>query len=172
MLRCFKRILILGLAIAVLACPVAAQSMKLGGGVVIPQGVYANDVETGWHAMGAITFKPPAAPVGFRVDGAYNLSPLDLPADLDASSAIITVSGDLVYAFDAAGLSPYILGGATWGHAECTGDACPFNTSYDDWGYNFGAGVDVGVFFAEARYVWLGGDVESSLVPITVGFHF
>ena len=35
-----------------------------------------------------------------------------------------------------------------------------------------GGGLDIGIFFAEARYVWLGGDVESSFVPITVGFHF
>lgn len=172
MSRLIKQLLVLGLAGAVTATPAVAQSMKLGGGVVLPQGDYANDVKTGWHAMAAFTFKPPAAPVGVRVDGAYNLSPLDLPADLDASSAIITVSGDLVYAFEAAGVSPYVLGGATWGHAECTGDACPFNTSYDDWGYNFGAGLDVGIFFAEARYVWIGGDVESSFVPLTVGVHF
>jgi hypothetical protein len=172
MLRRFRWIPILALIGAVLATPVAAQSMKLGGGVVLPQGDYADDVEMGWHAMGAITFMPPAAPLGIRVDAGYHLSAIDLPTDLDANSAIITVSGDLVYAVDAAGISPYFLGGATWGTSKCTGDACPFNTSYDAWGYNFGAGLDIGVFFAEARYVWLGGDVESSLVPITVGVHF
>jgi hypothetical protein len=172
MSRLLKQILTLSLVGAVLAAPAAAQSMKLGGGIVVPQGDYAADVETGWHAMGAFTFMPPASPVGFRADAAYHLSPFDLPGDIDASSAIITVSGDLVYAFSAGGASPYFLGGATWGNAQCTGDACPFETSLDAWGYNFGAGLDIGVFFAEARYVWLGGDVESSMVPITVGVHF
>jgi len=167
-----KRLLILGLAGAVLATPAMAQSMKLGGGVILPQGDYADDVESGWHGMVAFTFKPPASPVGFRVDGAYNLSALDLPTDVDANSQIITVSGDVVYAFSTAGVGPYFLGGATWGNAKCTGDACPFDTSLDAWGYNFGGGLDVGIFFGEVRYVWLGGDLESSFVPITVGFHF
>jgi len=167
-----ERIITRGLSLGICAVPVMAQSLKIGGGWTLPQGDYEDAVTSGWHGMAAFNFSAPASPLGIRVDGAYHLSPFDFPGDPDASSAIIAVGGDATYSIAAGGLSPYILGGVSWGTAKCTGDDCLSDASEDAWGYNFGGGVDIGMFFAEARYVWLGGDLEISFVPITVGLRF
>lgn len=166
------RIIATSAACALLVAPLAAQGgLKLGGGVTLPQGDYADEVTNGWHGMAAYTFGAPG-PLGVRVDAAYHLSPFDLPGDVDANSAIIAVGGDIVLGGGNAGASPYLLGGVTWGSAKCTGDACPFETSTEAWGYNIGVGFDMAMFFAEARYVQLQGDLQTSFAPITVGLRF
>lgn len=158
--------------LALVAAPLAAQGgLKLGGGVTLPQGDYADEVKNGWHGMAAFAFGVPG-PLGVRVDAAYHLSPFDLPADVDANSAIIALGGDLQLGGGDAGASPYLLAGFTWASAKCSGDACPFETSEEAWGYNVGAGFDMAMLFAEIRYVQLQGDLQTSFVPITIGFRF
>lgn len=168
-----KRMILTGIGLTFVAGPVFAQGgLMIGGGLTLPQGDYKDAVKSGYHAMAALNFKAPGAPLGVRLDAAYHLNDFDLPGNPDAKANIIAASGDAVYTFPSVGPRPYALGGITWARLQCRGDDCASTSSRSDVGFNVGGGVDLGGFFVEARYFSVGGDVNAKFVPITVGLRF
>jgi opacity protein-like surface antigen len=122
--------------------------------------------------MGAATFTLPALPVKIRADVGYHSNPSADDA-VDITENIISVSGDAMFSFAPGPISPYILGGVTWGSASLGGDDAPSTESSTDFGYNIGGGLNFGLgplkLFAEARWMSIG---DADMVPITVGIHF
>ena len=146
-----------GLVLAATTTASAQIKWQVGAGITH---LTASGADDGFHGMGAATFSLPAAPIKIRADGMYHT--------FDGLS-MITVSGDAVYGFAPGPISPYVLGGLTWGRSKPDGvDA------QTDFGWNLGGGINFGLgalkAFAEARYMKVGdGD---GFYPITVGLHF
>lgn len=152
-----KGLVLSSLAIALLAIPASAQiGWSLGAGITQPD---AGD--NGWHAMGAATFTLPALPIAIRADAMYH--------SFDGAS-IIGVDGDAKWNIIPGPLSPYAIGGLSWGSTSV--DAIDETNS--DFGWNLGAGLDFGIsklsFFGEVRWVTL-GDADA-IMPITIGLRF
>jgi len=154
-----KGLVLSSVAVALVAAPAAAQiGWSLGGGVSMPS---TDGAENGWHALGAATFALPALPIGVRADVMYTA--------FDGAS-ILGVNADAKWNILPGPLSPYAIGGLSWGSTSIEA----LDESQSDFGYNFGAGLDFGIsklsFFAEYRWVTLGdGDAIS---PLTVGLRF
>jgi opacity protein-like surface antigen len=138
----------------------------------MPQGDAADASDNGFHGMAAATFTLPAAPIKIRADFGYHTMASSDDA-LDISSNLITVSGDAQWTIIPGPLSPYLIGGATWGSSSLGGDDAPDVDSESDFGFNVGGGLDFGLgplkLFAEARYFSVG---DADFLPITVGIHF
>ena len=168
-----KGLVLSSLAVLLAAAPAAAQiGWSIGAGATLPQGDYGDVVGTGWHAMGAATFSIPASPIKIRADVAYHSNAASDDA-VDITENIIAVSGDAMFSFAPGPISPYLLGGVTWGSASLSGDDAPDVDSESDFGYNIGGGLNFGLgplkLFAEARWMSI-GDVD--IVPVTLGIHF
>jgi opacity protein-like surface antigen len=161
--RMTKRILLsvfgVAAALALVAAPANAQiKWSVGAGISHPT---TSGADNGFHGMAAAAFSLPAAPIGIRVDGMYHSW---------TNSSMIGVDGDATYGFAPGPISPYVLGGLSWGQSKVDG----ISGSSSDFGWNVGGGINFGLsalkLFAEARYMKIGdGD---ALIPITVGIHF
>jgi opacity protein-like surface antigen len=161
------------LGVALLAAPAAAQiGWSVGGGITMPQGDLSDGAASGFHGLAAATFSLPAAPIKIRADFAYNTMGSEDDA-IDAAFNLMTVSGDAQWTIMPGPLSPYLIGGVTWGSASCGGDDCASDESESDFGFNLGGGLDFGLgalnLFAEARYFSVG---EADFLPITLGIKF
>ena len=168
-----KGLVLSTLALALVAASAAAQiGFQIGAGMTIPQGDYGDAAGSGWNAMGAATFTLPALPVKIRADLGYHSNPSADDA-FDVTENIISLSGDAMFSFAPGPISPYILGGVTWGSASASGDDAVTTESSTDFGYNIGGGLNFGLgplkLFAEARWMSIG---DADMVPITVGIHF
>lgn len=157
---------------AIIAVPASAQiGWSLGLGPTLPQGDLGDGTKTGFHGMAGATFSIPAAPIKIRADFAYNT--MKSEADDNLSLNVMTVSGDAQWSFMPGPLSPYLIGGVTWGSADLGGSSAPDVSAETDFGFNVGAGLDFGLgplkLFAEGRYFSVG---DSDFLPITVGLHF
>jgi hypothetical protein len=173
MKRLLSHVLTAGLGLALAATPAAAQGgLMIGGGLTLPQGDFKDAAKSGYHGMAAFDFALLGAPLGIRLDATYHVNDFDLPGDPDAAFDILALSGDVNYSFLGVGARPYVVGGVTWASAKCGGNDCLSTTSTSDVGFNVGGGVRFGSIFAEARYVSIGGDLDTKFVPLTVGFHF
>jgi opacity protein-like surface antigen len=111
--------------------------------------------------MGAATFTLPALPIAIRADVMYH--------SFDGASTL-GVDGDAKWNIIPGPLSPYAIGGLSWGSTSIEA----LDESESDFGWNLGGGLDFGIsklsFFAEARYLKLGdGD---GIYPITLGLRF
>ena len=172
-----KGLVAAALGVALLAAPAAAQiGWSVGAGMTMPQGDFGDGADNGFHGMAAGTFTLPASPIKIRADFGYhtmNASEDLVGPDADVSFNLITVSGDAQWSFMPGPLSPYLIGGVTWGSASVGGDDAPDVDSESDFGFNLGGGLDFGLgalkLFAEARYFSVG---DSDFLPITVGIHF
>lgn len=148
-----------GTALALVAAPAHAQiKWSVGAGITHPT---TSGADNGFHGLAAAAFSLPAAPIGIRVDGMYHSF---------TGSSMIGVDGDATYSFAPGPVSPYVLGGVSWGQSKVDG----FSGSSSDFGWNAGGGINFGLsalkLFAEARYMKIGqGD---GFIPITVGIHF
>ena len=148
-----------GAALALVAAPANAQiKWSVGAGVTHPT---TSGADNGFHGLAAAAFTLPAAPIGIRVDGMYHTW---------SNATTIGVDGDATYSFAPGPISPYVLGGVSWGRSKVDG----FADATTDFGWNAGGGINFGLsalkLFAEARYLKIGdGD---ALIPITVGIHF
>lgn len=146
--------LLAGLTLALTTAASAQIQWQVGLGPTLSSG------DNGFHGMGAATFTLPAAPIKIRADGMFH--------SFDGAS-LVELDGDAVYSFAPGPVSPYVLGGLSWGNTSVDGGG-----SSSDLGFNLGGGVNFGLgsmqAFAEIRIVDLGdGD---NITPITVGVHF
>ena len=154
-----KGLVLSTLAIALLAAPAAAQiGWSLGLGISKPS---TDGADNGFHGMGAATFALPALPIGIRADVMYHA--------FDGASTI-GIDGDAKWNIIPGPLSPYAIGGISWGSSSIDG----IDGSQSDFGWNLGGGLDFGIsklsFFAEVRWLTLGeGD---PIMPITLGLRF
>lgn len=167
-----KTVALSSLAIVLVAAPAAAQiGWSIGLGPTLPQGDLGDGAKSGFHGMAGATFSLPAAPIKIRADAGYHT--MKSEADDEISLNLITVSGDAQWSFMPGPLSPYVIGGVTWGSASLGGDNAPDVDAENDFGFNVGGGLDFGLaslkLFAEARYFSVG---DSDFLPITVGIHF
>jgi len=175
----------LAVAAFALMAPVAMAQAQLKFGVAagasVPSGDFADGVETGYHFMVTAGVKPPLAPVGFRVDGAYNQFNFKSGTLLDGESdrvmsltanAILSMPGAVV-------LSPYVIGGVGMYNSKASADGAE---SSNDMGVNIGAGLKFGLAgfdaFGEVRLHNIfadngaGGTTSLRYIPITFGIMF
>jgi len=154
-----KGLVLSSVAILLVAAPAAAQiGWSLGAGISKPS---TDGADNGWHALGAATFTLPALPIAIRADAIYHSF---------NGASIIGVDGDAKWNIIPGPLSPYAIGGLSWGSTSFDGGG----DAVTDFGWNLGGGLDFGLsklsFFAEARYVTLGGN--DGIIPITLGLRF
>jgi hypothetical protein len=157
-------------------------SFGLGGGISIPTGSTSDALKTGWHGIALVRFKPAASPVGFQIDGMYHrLSVEDGGLDLDVTTQVLNGSANVVFGFpvsETTRFRPYLIGGVGLYNFDLKGDDAPANVeSETDFGFNAGAGFDVGfgggTFFVEGRFhnVFSEG-TDTKLIPVSVGVRF
>ena len=110
---------------------------------------------------------------GIRVDGAYNR--FGLKAPLNGNVAYTSVTGNLVYKFPSATVSPYAIGGAGWCHTSA--DTGFGSGSDNNFCWNAGGGISMPLSgfdtFIEARYNQIQTQgVSTKFIPITFGVMF
>ena len=166
-----KGLVLGGLALALTATVAQAQvAWSVGAGLSLPNGDLKNAVKTGFHGMGAGDFKLTGAPISIRGDFMYSVFSNKVSGGNSLNE--MSVSADAKYGFAPGPVSPYILGGPTWGRTSCSG--C---TSQSAFGFNLGGGINFGMsalkLFAEARYFSTSKNgVSTHWIPVTVGIHF
>lgn len=166
-----KGLALSALALALTAAPAAAQiAWSVGAGFSSPNGDLSDAVKTGFHGLVAGDLKLTGSPISIRADGMYTT--FSSKASGGSSSNVISVGVDAKYGFAPGPVSPYIVGGPTWGRFSC--DGC---TAESRLGFNVGAGVNFGLsalkLFAEARYISTSKDGnKANWIPITLGIHF
>lgn len=176
----------LAVAAFALMAPVAMAQAQLkfgvGLGASLPNGDFADGVETGYHIMATAGVKPPLAPVGFRVDGMFNqFSDKTAGSDLKArimgltANAVLSMPGAVV-------LSPYAIGGVGYYNQTISPKPTGFEAQ-NDLGVNLGAGIQFGLAgfsaFGEIRFhnIFNGDDgtgtsTSTRFIPITFGITF
>jgi opacity protein-like surface antigen len=169
-------------ALALLA-PIAASQAQVGFGIAaglsVPSGDFGDGAQSGYHVMGTVAFSPPAAPVGFRVDGMWNEFKLKAPFD-NVKDRIMALTANAVVGMPGAMVvSPYLIGGLGY-YKMKTDQAGDDGTS--KVGFNIGAGVKFGLAgfgaFAEARMHQFsvdngtGGNTAVRFIPISFGIIF
>ncbi|MEO5567626.1 MAG: outer membrane beta-barrel protein [Gemmatimonadaceae bacterium] len=166
--------------IAPVAMAQAQISFGIGAGASIPNGDFANGIETGYHLLATVGVHPPLAPVGFRVDGMFNQFKGESPSTSKLNllgvnaNAVLSMPGAIV-------LSPYLIGGVGMYRSSIS----PKITGVDaetDLGVNIGAGIKFGLAgfgaFGEISLHNIMGDdgagnnVNSRFIPITFGIMF
>jgi hypothetical protein len=145
----------------------------VAGGAVIPTGDLADGLNTGFNGTVIVGFRPAMIPLGIRVEGAYN----QMGADGGGGNVHITsVTGNFVYRFPSATVSPYAIGGAGWCQAAVS--VTGFGTVSDNhFCWNAGGGIEMQLSgfqtFVEARYNKVQSDNGSiAYVPIVFGVMF
>lgn len=162
-------------AFALVALPLTAAQSQIGFGIAAgassPSGT--STVDMGYHVMGLVSFMPPLAPLGFRVDGMFNEFNGKSPST--TKSRIMAVTGNAVFGVPGfIVLSPYLIGGIGMYNQTFSPKPIGF-TSSNDLGYNLGGGVKFGLAgfsaFGEIRYhqISSGG---AKFIPITFGVIF
>ena len=174
----------LSLALAVIALSVAASSaqaqrlVKLGisGGVAMPNGDLSDGFKTGYNVNLGLDVKPPALPVGFRVEALLNqLSGKEISEDGITLTVpdlrIIGGTANAVFQFPGVGIKPYLIGGVGMYNSKVDFDGAEGST---DFGINGGAGLkfSLGAFetYAEARLHNIFGDGDGSTRVIPISF--
>lgn len=159
-----------GTVLALVAAPANAQmKFAVGAGLSLPNGDLKTAFKSGFHGMAAGEFALTGAPISIRADGMY--STFSSKTSGAPSYNLISVSADAKYGFAPGPISPYILGGPTWGQVS-------YNSANSSaFGFNVGGGVNFGMsalkLFAEARYFSITKNGASThWIPITVGIHF
>ena len=146
----------------------------IAGGAALPTSDLSTGASTGFNVTGTIGINPRLIPLGIRVDGAYNRFSLKngVSGDVHFSS----VTGNLVYKFPSATVSPYAIGGAGWYNAGGTVTGLGSGSS-NHFGWNLGGGISMPLSgfdtFIEARYNQVQGNGGSlKYIPVTFGVIF
>jgi len=145
----------------------------VAGGAALPTSDLSNGANTGFNVTGTVGFNPKLIPLGIRVDAAYNRFGLK---GVSGNVAYTAVTGNLVYKFQSATVSPYAIGGAGWCHtsASVTG----FGSGSDNnfcWNAGGGIAMPLSGFdtFIEARYTQIQtSGTSTKFIPITFGVMF
>lgn len=152
----------------------AAKPVQIGvaGGASLPTSDLSDGANTGFNVTGTVGLNPKMIPLGIRVDAAYNRFGLKSP--LSGNVSYTAVSGNLVYKFPSATVSPYAIGGAGWCHttSSVTGSA-----SDNNFCWNAGGGISMPLSgfdtFIEARYNQIQtSGTSTKFIPITFGVMF
>jgi hypothetical protein len=176
----------LAVAAFALIAPIAMAQAQLKFGVAagasIPNGDFADVVETGYHLMATAGIKPPLAPVGFRVDGMFTEFN-SKAAGSDAKERILGLNANAVLSMPGAVvLSPYAIGGVGM-YRQSISPSVPGVDAQTDMGVNIGAGIQFGLAgfsaFGEIRFhnIFNGDDgsgnsTSTRFIPITFGITF
>lgn len=143
----------------------------------MPSGDFNDTYKTGWGALGAVSYRPPAAPFALRLD--VSLSQVKDETPLDLAEQMFYGTGNILYemAIPQTVLQPYLLGGAGVYYFDPRGDAAAGIGGETRFGVNLGVGLEVKPaqigFFGEARLhhvVDPGDDVQFGVV--TAGLRF
>jgi len=154
----------------------AAKPVQIGiaAGASLPTSDLSDGANTGYNVTGTVGFNPQLIPLGIRVDAAYNR--FGLKGGVDGNIAYTAVSGNLVYKFPSATVSPYAIGGAGWCHtsASVTGVGSGNDNNFC---WNAGGGISMPLSgfdtFIEARYTQVqSSGTSAKFVPITFGVMF
>jgi hypothetical protein len=155
-------------------------SIGVAGGLSLPEGDVADDVNTGWHALGTAELASLMHPWGLRLDVAYNrfgfsdqLETALGEGDLTAGSATLNLSYRLPKVTWPAQM--YLIGGLGAYRTDCSlGPGCESRVRY---GWNYGLGTKFSVLgfrnFVEIRghrTKSRTGDVH--YFPLTLGIMF
>ena len=156
--------------------PSVVKPVRLGVslGAAIPTGDFGSAVNTGYNATGSIALNPPALPIGFRIDGAFNQFGFKAGG---GNANIFAVTGNaLVNVIPGPALGAYVIGGAGYYHESVSGTG--FNgPAQNHFGFNVGGGLNIPLTgfdaFIEARYHRVSeNNGSTSFVPVTVGILF
>ena len=171
------------LAASLLAASSLAAQVKfsVAAGATAPIGDAADGFEMGYNATVGLTFKPPVAPVGLRVEGMYNQLAGKDPSPVGMRLMALTVNGT----FSGAALpAVYLIGGLGMYNAKATDvpAGIPEPDAENKFGINVGAGFNFPLPslqpFAEIRlhHIMTADDAtgakNTQIVPITFGIRF
>ena len=145
----------------------------ISGGAALPTSDLSDGANTGWNVTGTLGYNSKMIPVGIRVDAGYSHFGLK---GASGDISFTSVTGNAVYKFPSASVSPYAIGGAGWCHASAslTGIGSGGDNHFC---WNAGGGISMPLSgfdtFVEARYTQVQGDGGSlKYVPITFGVMF
>lgn len=145
-------------------------SFHVGGGVVLPMGDFGDGFKTGFQALGGVNFALGSLPFGIRVDAIYGQNNAD---GVDAKVKMFGGLAGAQFGFGSAASSvhPYILGqvGVVNSKITCTG--CNFDSN-SDFTFLGGAGLNLGKFFVEGKYMSVQADETANMITITGGIRF
>jgi hypothetical protein len=156
-----------------LAVPTAtqAQSIFVGGGPSIPTGDAADEVETGWLITAGVVIPVSDAGLWVALEGLYGHNGHETEGDKTNPFGAMASLG--YRAGDPENIGPYLFGGAGLLAHKFSSDTEEGETE-TDFGYQFGAGLDIPVssgagLWVEGRY--LGSDL-AKYFAILAGFGF
>jgi len=170
-------------------------SVGIGGGGTVPVGDFANDVKTGWNALGYFQYQPlSGGPWAVRAEAQYSraLYTDDFLFDVGAtdndnlSNKVLYAGVSALYHFGrpSGQVRPYAIGGLGLYQLTASltdGSGVSFSDSETGFGFNGGAGIRFGGaigIFVESRFhqfsVTPGGGVTSTsrFIPVSVGVTF
>ena len=143
-------------------------------GVAIPTGDFADSNKMGYNVTLAVGVRPAYAPVGVRLEAAYN------QFGFEGGGGNVNVpafTGNLIFGLPVATFSPYVIGGAGLYRVGVDLDGAD-NVAENHFGFNIGGGIKIPISrsfetFIEARYNRVSIDGENiAFVPITIGVLF
>jgi opacity protein-like surface antigen len=158
------------------------------GGAALPSGDTQDGVKTGYIVGGAVDFRVPLMPLGFRGELGYASFDAKESAGLsDADMSDLGVNANAVFWLPSgpSPIRPYFTGGLSYSRIKLSGEESGIEASIDDngFGFNFGGGVDfaLGTLSTrlDARYKRVsidfgdtGEDSKVTYIPITFGLTF
>ena len=154
-------------------------SFGVGGGLSLPQGDIAEDVNPGWHGMVTAALGSPMQPLGLRLDVAYNQfgfndelnTALSGEGHFTTGSATVNVTYRLPKATWQ--VSPYLLLGLGAYRTDCS-VSCESRVRY---GWNYGLGAQF-FFLGFRNFIEFRGHRTKShtddvhYFPLTLGIMF
>jgi opacity protein-like surface antigen len=152
------------------------------GGAALPVGDTQDAVKTGYTVGGALDFRVPLSPIGFRGEVVY--SALDVKGlggtGVDADVSDLGANANVVFWLpNPTPVRPYFTGGPSYSRLKGTfsGGGISESESENHWGFNVGAGLqfalgDLGTRL-DVRYRRISAEDGSfSIIPITFGVTF
>lgn len=174
------------LASSTLAAQAATRpTIGIAGGLAAPIGDFGDGYKSGYDIAAFVGFRPAAAPVGFRIEGAYNQ--FDAKASSNVNSKIFDVTGNIVLGTpgEPGSIRPYAIAGLGLYNVKSSVRVGSATTSVSDtkFGLNGGAGLDLPLSgisaFIEARLHYIftdsgntGRGYNASFIPVVVGVRF
>ena len=163
-------------ALLVFAAPSHAQtSLYISGGATFPTSDYGDYANTGWMAAGGVMFGvgPSGLSVGADLFYGQNNHKDELSLFEGEKTSQYGAMGVLLYAFDTAGVQPYVFGGLGALVHRFSADNID-SESDTQFGYQLGAGVGFPIgassqIYAEGRYV---GSEDTKYFALLGGFAF
>lgn len=157
-------------------------SFGIALGATMPSGDFADGADMGYHAMGTLSFSPPALPVGVRIDGMFNQLAAKGGADVNYRILGLIANATFGMPMAASPISPYLIGGLGYYNLGTDMDDEPLtpvdeSESVSKMGFNLGVGTKFALAgfgtFAEIRYHSIQTEGSSTtMIPITFGITF